>query len=369
MENEKQNKTLDSIPMFSLQGNDVDSGSGWHSHSVKLSSTRYSTSRDSEIDLQIPTICVSGDRRTSISSQLRFSRTFSTDSLDSLEKQCLKEFRRQRFLMEDHDDKSPTETSPSTLLSPSSSTYPSLRNVGRSKTDPGGSENVTNQSQKCPFSGLSFDASKLGVSMDATSLKRSTPDLLDNVKPKTLKDIIGISSYQAKGLLQCWPNIYATGTSGIFASQLYSNLCRRNPKAKTILQKADGVAVFSQSGTDCTSMHVKLTLELIDTIIRNLDSNPTNIISYLTEIGQSHKALKDEGMSIALWDDFGDAILDGVRKNDLVRRHKELRRAWLAIIAFITDNIKQGHTSFRASPSSNDLNDQRKKETITDAFL
>ena len=127
------------------------------------------------------------------------------------------------------------------------------------------------------------------------------------MRPRTLRDVIGISAYQAKGLLQCWPNIYATGTSGSFASQLYSNLCSRNPKAKTILQKADGVAVFSQSEIDCTSLHVKLTLELIDTIIRSLDSNPTNVINYLTEVGQSHRTLKDEGMSTAMWDDFGES--------------------------------------------------------------
>jgi len=253
---------------------------------------------------------------------------------------------------------------PTSLLTPMGSNYPSLRTVGRSKTDPGGSDSESTTPVKTPISGLSFDLSKLGVSMDTNGLKRSTPDLcVDAMRPRTLRDVIGISTYQAKGLLQCWPNIYATGTSGSFASQLYSNLCSRNPKAKTILQKANGVAVFSQSDTDCTSFHVKLTLELIDTIIRSLDSSPTSVITYLTEIGQSHRTLKDEGMSIALWDDFGDAILDGVRKNDLVRRHKELRRAWLAIIAFITDNIKQGHSSFRSSPSSNDFGEQKKKES------
>jgi len=150
-----------------------------------------------------------------------------------------------------------------------------------------------------------------------------------------------------------------TGINGAFASNLYAALCSRNPKAKSLMQKADGVAVFSQSGTDCTTMHMRVTLELIDSIIRNLDSPPGPIVAYLNEVGQCHRSLRNEGVSAAMWDDFGDAVLEGVRKNELVRKHKELRRAWLAVIAFMTDNIKQGQSLFRSSPSSVDIADIR----------
>jgi DNA-binding Xre family transcriptional regulator len=185
-------------------------------------------------------------------------------------------------------------------------------------------------------------------------MKRSTPDLtLDGVfRNRTLSETIGLSVYQQKLLTQCWPNIFSTGMNGNFASNLYSTLCKRNPKAKQLMQKADGVAVFAQSGMDCTTTHTKLTLELIDMIVRNLDSQPGPIIAYLNEIGQCHRSLRSQGITVAMWDDLGDALLEGVRKNDLVRKHKELRRAWLSLIAFITDNIKQAQTMFRLSPSA-----------------
>lgn len=38
------------------------------------------------------------NRRTSISSPLRFTRTFSTDSIDSLEKRCIQELKVQRIM-------------------------------------------------------------------------------------------------------------------------------------------------------------------------------------------------------------------------------------------------------------------------------
>ncbi|CEF63761.1 Globin-like domain and Globin, structural domain-containing protein [Strongyloides ratti] len=173
--------------------------------------------------------------------------------------------------------------------------------------------------------------------------------------PKTLSEQIGLSFYQQKLILQCWPNIYTTGVGSNFASNIYPTLCCKNSKAKALLQQADGVAVFSNSGVDCTTMHAKLTLEIMDSIIKNLDTNPLPIISYLQDTGYSHKSLKLQGMNMSMWDDLGDSILDGVRKNDLVRKHKELRRAWLAIIAFLIDNLKQGQNSFRSSPSITDI--------------
>ncbi|CAD5224280.1 unnamed protein product [Bursaphelenchus okinawaensis] len=311
-------------------------------------------------------------RRTSICSPLRFTRTVSTDSIDSLERQCLRDLRWQRMMEAEMQQQGTSlqrqaslrngdngEPVASTSLEDPSSSYPPLSRVGRSKTDPGNDEqsnnNINNGNgrvalQRSPLS-LSHGEATLKKS---ETLKRSSPDLfLDGVaRSRILSDVIGLSCYQQKLITQCWPNIYSTGINGPFASQLYSTFYSKNAKAKALMQKADGVAVFTQSDADCTTMHTKLTLELIDKIVKNLDGHPGAIITYLNDVGQVHRTLRNEGISIAMWDDLGDAILDGVRKNDVVRKHKELRRAWLAVIAFITDNIKQGQSLFRSSPST-----------------
>ena len=60
---------------------------------------------------------------------------------------------------------------PTSLLTPMCSNYPSLKTVGRSKTDPGGSDSESTTPVKTPISGLSFDSSKLGVSMDANGVR------------------------------------------------------------------------------------------------------------------------------------------------------------------------------------------------------
>ncbi|KAK0411038.1 hypothetical protein QR680_005446 [Steinernema hermaphroditum] len=312
--------------------------------------------------IDLPQIRVTSERRTSICSNLRFSRTFSSDSIDSLEKLCRKDLRRRRIMMEPEErpQNIPMEM---LLLSPTSSTYPSLRCVGRSRTDP---ENDTDTLSRSP--GASGESPKLKAQLDVR-LKRSSPDLsvdASGAKPRTLSEVIGLSAYQQKLLLQCWPNIYSTGLNANFASNIYQNLCNRNAKAKQLMQKADGVAVFCQSDIDCTTLHAKLTLELVDTVIRSLDKSPQNLLNYLQEIGLCHKALKREGMTLSIWDDLGDAILDGVRRHDAVRKHKELRRAWLGVIAFLTDNLKQGQSSFRASPSmSMDIPDSSTSSTTS----
>lgn len=89
-------------------------------------------------------------------------------------------------------------------------------------------------------------------------------------------------------------------------------------------------------------MHCRVTVEILDTVIKNLDNDHARITQYLTEIGKQHRHLKAEGLSSAVWDDLGDTIMDCARRRcEAVRKHKELRRAWLAIIAYIMDNLKQ----------------------------
>ncbi|VDK49927.1 unnamed protein product [Anisakis simplex] len=236
-----------------------------------------------------------------------------------------------------------TSFSADTLMPTVSTICPSLGTVGRSKTDPGTDDEQPSRSDcSVKSSKPSFDY----------NLKTISSDGVDTSILPALNETIGLTPYQQKLITQSWPNIYSNGPNGVFASNIYNNLCSRNTKAKALMQKADTASVFAQSDMDCSTMHTRLTLDLIDNLIKNLDQKPDRFIEYLTDIGQHHRFLKAEGLSQAAWDDLGDAILDAVRKFDLVRKHKELRRAWLALVAFIIDNLKQGHTSFRSSRQS-----------------
>ncbi|CAI5452937.1 unnamed protein product [Caenorhabditis angaria] len=278
-----------------------------------------------------PVISITRSRRCSVSSPLRFTRTFSEDSLDSLEKNGRKELRlRQRIIMEKEGGEQEKQK-----LSPlCHTTCPHLGQMGRSRTE-------------CPET----DALRLPLTS-----QRSAGDLSCPPSPtrKNLNDVIGLTPYQQKLLTQCWPNIYSTGANGQFASSLYSTLCNRNAKARQLLAKANGVAVFANSDMDCTAMHCRSTVDLLDAIIRNLETDHNRITSYIFEIGRQHRNLRGEGLGNAVWDDLGDTIMDCARRSDAVRKHKELRRAWLAVIAYITDNLKQGQSMTRAN-SSHDL--------------
>ncbi|VDM40888.1 unnamed protein product [Toxocara canis] len=231
---------------------------------------------------------------------------------------------------------------------PTISACPPLRTVGRSRTEPGTADE--------PSRGDSIKSTRGPLDF---VLKRATTDSSESGMP-ALNEIIGLTPYQQKLLTQSWPNIYSNGPNGAFASNIYNNLCNRNAKAKALMQKADTASVFAQSDMDCSTMHTRLTLELIDNLVKNLDQSPERFIEYLMGMGQYHRHLKAEGLNQAVWDDLGDAVLDSVRKFELVRKHKELRRAWLALVAFIIDHLKQGHMSFRGSrQSSIDVSDSK----------
>ncbi|GMR59694.1 hypothetical protein PMAYCL1PPCAC_29889, partial [Pristionchus mayeri] len=278
----------------------------------------------------VPSIEVTPSRRVSISSPLRFTRTCSQDSLESIERVCRKELRRK--LLE-----TPQEAGMSLLPSPAIAMSPSLSDIGRSNTNPEGTA-----------------SSPVDLSRPASvCLKRSVGDVRDPPSPtkKTLSEAVGLTAYQQKLLIQCWPNIYSTGPGGQFASAIFNRLQTKCPKAKQLLAKANGVAVFANSDIDCTAMHSRVTIELIDTAIRNLDADSTKLTNYLNEVGRSHRHLRHEGLTIGVWDDLADVLMDCVCRYDAVKKHKELRRAWLALFAYICDNMKNGQTIFRSSSS------------------
>lgn len=177
----------------------------------------------------------------------------------------------------------------SNAFSPLGQSHTPLKNVGRSRTDPGSDAESEDESKwkpgrtspttHCPNSIPKCPSPLLRTQVDnhvsdwmryrlavrrGLQFKRSSPDITADalLKPKTLNDVIGLSGegdrrserylrlpcgslvnwsnvsvYQQRLLTQCWPNIYATGTTGSFASNLYQTLFNQNAKAKTLMQK------------------------------------------------------------------------------------------------------------------------------------
>uniref|UniRef100_A0A914VEX0 Globin family profile domain-containing protein n=1 Tax=Plectus sambesii TaxID=2011161 RepID=A0A914VEX0_9BILA len=316
-------------------------------------------------------------------------RTLSIDSIDSLDES----FRRVNMDAQVPPSPSPIVPSsppkspplPSTIVDEKSPvpgrkcSTPTLAAVGRSKTDPGGSENESSGADLLSPTSASKPTGKVSEgSQQPLAQKRSSPDMRFANAPstssaiakreiartktlpqqETLADLVGLSPYQQKLMLQTWPNIYGTGSAS-FGLSVYNALCNNNNNAKTLMQKANSVAVFTQSGTDCTASHAKLTLDLLDTIVRNLDGHSDLILNHLRSVGACHRPLKAEGLRTQVWEDLGDALRATIRKHEPVRKHKELGRAWLALVSFIIDNLKQGQDAARgifpsgpASPSA-----------------
>ncbi|CAD6196392.1 unnamed protein product [Caenorhabditis auriculariae] len=296
-----------------------------------------------------PSISITRTRRVSVSSPLRFTRTFSEDSLDSIEKSGRKELRRQRLL--DFCDK--FQQGCSLYVHPP---CPHLGDVGRSRTETTEADlrllsSPIDRRTKLSAGDLSRPLSPTRRNLNELLGSRSS--VVENTETpfESVASKAGLTAYQQKLLLQSWPNIYATGSNAQFASSLYTVLCNKNPKARQLLAKANGVAVFANSDVDCTAMHARATVELLDAVVRGLDSDHSRLTNYIIELGRAHRGLRQEGLSIAVWDDLGDAVMDCARKFEVVRKHKELRRAWLAVIAYIMDNLKQGQSMTRASSS------------------
>ncbi len=63
--------------------------------------------------------------------------------------------------------------------------------------------------------------------------------------------------------------------------------------------------MFANSDIDCTLLHAKTIIELLDGVVRNLDSNGDQFIDYLMRIGAAHRSLRSEGLGAQVWEELG----------------------------------------------------------------
>lgn len=221
---------------------------------------------------QLPTL------RVSVADKQRFSdlrkRTLSMDSIDAAEES----YRRLNI-----DGPAPPSSSPVPPSTPPKSpsltstnvdekspvpvrkcSTPTLATCGRSRTDPGGGETESSSQERLSPSLGTRQGGKMVEGMQQSPLhKRSSPDMRyytasptsstigkrDVARTKTsapqesLADVVGLTPYQQRLLIQTWPNIYGTGGAS-FGLSVYNALCNNNGNAKTLMQKVGNSAVF-----------------------------------------------------------------------------------------------------------------------------
>ncbi len=46
---------------------------------------------------------------------------------------------------------------------------------------------------------------------------------------------------------------------------------------------------------------------------------------------------------MAMWDQLGECLSDALTRQDSLRKQREAARAWISLVSFVVDNMKQGY--------------------------
>lgn len=156
----------------------------------------------------------------------------------------------------------------------------------------------------------------------------------------------GISQFQRRLLATNWQHLNKTGPGGI-GTIVFQKFLSKRSDFRILFQKASVLNSFTAStatGVNSLSDHSKELTDTIDFAISNL-KNMEAVAAKCLEQGKSHARLSQsyDFVDKEFWDVFGQSMLEAFTQLDIVRKHKELVRAWMALISFMVDNWRHGY--------------------------
>lgn len=173
----------------------------------------------------------------------------------------------------------------------------------------------------------------------ASSAGESVPE-----KTTPLASLLGLSAYQQQQIIQSWPRIQQSGghTAG---AEIFRKLTSKCPPIKETFQKADVVERLAPRarGYDIYKEHGRLLFEVFQTAVNALNDSADEVTDLCRGYGAKHLSLRGEGFQTRMWDDLAELLVEHVTRLDAVRRHREVMRAWTALIMFLVEKMKEGY--------------------------
>lgn len=184
----------------------------------------------------------------------------------------------------------------------------------------------------------------------------------------SLASILGLSPYQIQMLCQSWPRVQQTGGHAVGGS-LFRKLASKNPECRQAFQKMTIIEGFSPRGgrsVDVYKEHGRLLFDLFNEAVKSLTEPSATVINSCKEYGAKHSNLSAEGFQNRIWDDLSEIIVEHITKTDAVRKHRELCKAWTALITFLVEKVKDGYKNNYRKPSSHPQAGGRNESTVVD---
>ncbi|GMR58573.1 hypothetical protein PMAYCL1PPCAC_28768 [Pristionchus mayeri] len=157
----------------------------------------------------------------------------------------------------------------------------------------------------------------------------------------SLADAAKLTSYQCSLLVQSWPRIKSNNST---FTQAFKMLTFKSPTAREIFQKMSIVEGFKRQSSCDLAAHLKYLTELFDGLFADLNQPAKQAEARCYEIGVSHYNMTEK-LAGNIWENLGEILTEVITRHDSVRQKREAVKAWIGIISYLVDIMKNGYVS------------------------
>ncbi|GMT09046.1 hypothetical protein PFISCL1PPCAC_343 [Pristionchus fissidentatus] len=157
----------------------------------------------------------------------------------------------------------------------------------------------------------------------------------------SLAEAARLTPYQCSLLVQSWPRIKTNNTS---FTQAFKMLTFKSPTAREIFQKMSIVEGFKRQSSCDLNAHLRYLTELFDALFADLNQPAKQAEARCYEIGIVHYNMTEKCAG-NIWENLGEILTEVITRNDCVRQKREAVKAWIGIISYLVDIMKNGYVS------------------------
>ncbi|KAE9553749.1 hypothetical protein FO519_003059 [Halicephalobus sp. NKZ332] len=129
--------------------------------------------------------------------------------------------------------------------------------------------------------------------------------------------------------------------------EVFEKLMKQMPLTREIFTTRTFLSAMSKEGIATLRDHARVTVKMIDCIIKNLDVDPrkrTDTDSDLDPrlLGKAHACLRPYGFNSNFWEKLGEIFIDVVLVQEAVRDLPGAGQAWVVLTACLVDQLRAG---------------------------
>ncbi|KAK0402775.1 hypothetical protein QR680_016523 [Steinernema hermaphroditum] len=165
-----------------------------------------------------------------------------------------------------------------------------------------------------------------------------------------------LSKLQKRSLRFTWQRLHTRNggkrVENVF-EEVFDRLVKQLPIIRDMFTTRTFLSAMSRSEVSSLRDHARVTVKMIDTVIRNLDCDDrkrsdTNGEFDPRMIGRKHGGLRPYGFTGNIWEKLGETMIDVVLAQEAVRDLPGAGQAWVVLTACLVDQLRAGFEETRS---------------------